>query len=300
MKKNSITNVLTHLLLFKIDAALNDPNVCDEVLVNIVQILSLFLCKYGFNMNNNYILLLLLFYLTFTLFSNEMIAGKACEVFGAISYSLLMGLVFCPYYDTYRLLDLKNFTEYSTVALRITSDKLHRGHISAITSNCGSSLKRISQIRGIIIENISRLQTAPFLLMNCSTFYFHALLGVLYIYFNTYLSEEIKFIGEFFSLFFRAFLSQGFASVLFSHLPFGRRCGIILDASKAFGTQVLNCFRSFLAHRCLLTLTGHADKHWKGEAMPNFLSLRLLSLHSKNQPAMLKNLCYMNFLYFLY
>uniref|UniRef100_A0A1I7X213 Uncharacterized protein n=1 Tax=Heterorhabditis bacteriophora TaxID=37862 RepID=A0A1I7X213_HETBA len=36
------------------------------------------------------------------------------------------------------------------------------------------------------------------------------------------------------------------------------RRGIILDASEAFGTQLLNCFRSFLALRCLLTLMGHA------------------------------------------
>uniref|UniRef100_A0A1I7W852 Transposase n=1 Tax=Heterorhabditis bacteriophora TaxID=37862 RepID=A0A1I7W852_HETBA len=34
----------------------------------------------------------------------------------------------------------------------------------------------------------------------------------------------------------RAFLSRGFASELNSHLSFGRRCGIILDASEAFGT----------------------------------------------------------------
>uniref|UniRef100_A0A1I7XIR6 Anoctamin n=1 Tax=Heterorhabditis bacteriophora TaxID=37862 RepID=A0A1I7XIR6_HETBA len=38
-------------------------------------------------------------------------------------------------------------------------------------------------------------------------------------------SEQCKFIGECFSLFFRAFLSRGFASVLFPHLPFGRRVG---------------------------------------------------------------------------
>uniref|UniRef100_A0A1I7WL21 Uncharacterized protein n=1 Tax=Heterorhabditis bacteriophora TaxID=37862 RepID=A0A1I7WL21_HETBA len=46
-------------------------------------------------------------------------------------------------------------------------------------------------------------------------------------------SEECKFIGGFLSLFFRAFLSLGFASVLIS---LWEASGAILDASEAFGT----------------------------------------------------------------
>uniref|UniRef100_A0A1I7XGF2 Uncharacterized protein n=1 Tax=Heterorhabditis bacteriophora TaxID=37862 RepID=A0A1I7XGF2_HETBA len=51
----------------------------------------------------------------------------------------------------------------------------------------------------------------------------------------------------------RVFLSRGIASELFSHLPFGSRCGIILDASEAFGTQFL---RASKALRKPLTTSG--------------------------------------------
>uniref|UniRef100_A0A1I7WI41 Uncharacterized protein n=1 Tax=Heterorhabditis bacteriophora TaxID=37862 RepID=A0A1I7WI41_HETBA len=65
--------------------------------------------------------------------------------------------------------------------------------------------------------------------------------------------------------------------------PLREESGTILDAPGAFGTEVLNYFRSFMAPRCLLTLTGHFEKSWKGDSMPNFISLRLLSLDSNNR-----------------
>uniref|UniRef100_A0A1I7X4W3 F5/8 type C domain-containing protein n=1 Tax=Heterorhabditis bacteriophora TaxID=37862 RepID=A0A1I7X4W3_HETBA len=56
--------------------------------------------------------------------------------------------------------------------------------------------------------------------------------------------------------------------------------GAILDASEAFDTQEL------FGTQVPLTLSGHAEKQWKDESMPNFLSLRLLSLDSKNETSL--------------
>uniref|UniRef100_A0A1I7WX87 TPX2_importin domain-containing protein n=1 Tax=Heterorhabditis bacteriophora TaxID=37862 RepID=A0A1I7WX87_HETBA len=70
---------------------------------------------------------------------------------------------------------------------------------------------------------------------------------------------------------------------------------MILDAYEAFGTLVLNCFRSLLAPRCLLTGKGLAEKHWKDESMPNLFSLRLLSLDSKNQTSKPKSVYFFEF-----
>ncbi|KAK6023630.1 Latrophilin/CL-1-like GPS domain protein, partial [Ostertagia ostertagi] len=105
-----------------VDAALNDPNVCETALidlgyvVNSLSIISLAflmlmsLCAYWPSLRSSralgiltgyaiptrdfvsltHKLSLLLFYVVFTIFSDKKVSGEACEFFGALSYWLLL------------------------------------------------------------------------------------------------------------------------------------------------------------------------------------------------------------------
>ncbi|VDM65137.1 unnamed protein product [Strongylus vulgaris] len=107
-------------------AALNDPNVCDKLLmglgytVNALSIISLlflsivYACAYWPTVGGNQFLLylrdytptqrnfvslshkvsMLLFYVLFTIFSDKKISGEGCSVFASLSYTLLMSSVF--------------------------------------------------------------------------------------------------------------------------------------------------------------------------------------------------------------
>uniref|UniRef100_A0A1I7X0U4 Ig-like domain-containing protein n=1 Tax=Heterorhabditis bacteriophora TaxID=37862 RepID=A0A1I7X0U4_HETBA len=93
-------------------------------------------------------------------------------------------------------------------------------------------------------------------------------------------SEECKFNGGFFSLFFRAFLSRGFASALSRAGALPQRSqepGLCLSALKSRG------FASALSRAGALPRRSSPTSRKGDESMPNFFSLRLLSLDSKIQ-----------------
>ncbi|EYC16788.1 hypothetical protein Y032_0032g2493 [Ancylostoma ceylanicum] len=141
---NTIVATCEHLTDFSliVDAALNDPNVCDRALIglgistNTLSILSLTflafinLCGYWPTAIGSRILRylrgyappqrdfvslchkvsLLLFYILFTGFSDQKVSGKACDVFAALSYILLMSSILLTIFQALRLT-----TVFSTV-----------------------------------------------------------------------------------------------------------------------------------------------------------------------------------------
>uniref|UniRef100_A0A1I7X2J5 Uncharacterized protein n=1 Tax=Heterorhabditis bacteriophora TaxID=37862 RepID=A0A1I7X2J5_HETBA len=112
----------------------------------------------------------------------------------SLSYAIFKCNIFHIYYFKFMKVMDKTILQFN-LALKITSNKLHRGHISALSEllivthsvsapNCGSSLYNFLNSQNYY-DNINRhkrliwlLFYSPFFLMNCSTFYFHALLGV--------------------------------------------------------------------------------------------------------------------------
>ncbi|KAK5981583.1 hypothetical protein GCK32_002580, partial [Trichostrongylus colubriformis] len=118
-----------------VDAALNDPNVCETALidlgyaVNALSVISLAflllmsLFAYWPSLGSNRILglligygmlsrdfvslihklVLLLFYFVFTIFSDQKISGRGCEFFGALSYWLLLCSVILTIFQALRL-----------------------------------------------------------------------------------------------------------------------------------------------------------------------------------------------------
>ncbi|WKX95730.1 hypothetical protein Q1695_012299 [Nippostrongylus brasiliensis] len=132
-----ITANCPHLTDFTliVDAALNDPNVCESALMNLgYTVNAISICSLAFLMFMNlssywpmcvrngalmylrgyaspsrdfvsliHKVTLLAFYAVFTIFSDKSVSGRACELFGALSYSALMSSVLLTIAQALRL-----------------------------------------------------------------------------------------------------------------------------------------------------------------------------------------------------
>ncbi|CAJ0952515.1 unnamed protein product, partial [Mesorhabditis belari] len=139
-KKGQLIAECDHLTDFTllVDGVVNDPCLCDDTLIVIgyiitsASIICLFIMLTGsilayFHTLRRYYIIrkiagsslqrrnkltllynitLFLFYLVFTIFSDQKISGDACDVFGAISYILLMGCILLTVFQALRTVSL--------------------------------------------------------------------------------------------------------------------------------------------------------------------------------------------------